>query len=148
MVHTKRTAITLSIALGVLTSACATYPPYDQHPYYLSHPRCPARTAEFNLADAMCSAKPSVVAYFEALKREIYDTWTLPPNLLPNRKVRVTMRIDTTGAVECLSVDSDDARGLASSVISAIEQADPLPAIPSDATCLSYISIGATFSTQ
>jgi hypothetical protein len=38
----------LPIALSVLVSACATTSraPYDQHPYYVSLPRCPVKPAK------------------------------------------------------------------------------------------------------
>ena len=139
-----RVTITRSMMLALGVAACAT----SQPPYYLSRPRCPVSTAKGSADPSApsCIAEPQVRAYLEAAKREVYDAWTLPNGVRAGQRLRLRFRISPTGAVQCLSIDPYSTGTLAVSAISAIGRADPFPALPPDATCLSNLTIVTTFS--
>src|SRR5262245_37020515 len=117
--------------------ACASWKvPYDQHPYYLSHPRCAAKPAQDDSANTACIADPRVAAYLEAVEDEILDAWMVNPAARPSQHVRATLQIDPTGAVRCLSIDTNSTGVFAYSIVSAVERADPFPALTTDVTCV------------
>ena len=126
--------------------ACASWKvPYDQHPYYLSHPRCTAKPAQDDSANAACIADPRVAEYLEAVKGEIDDAWMVNPATRPSQQVRATLQVGPTGAVRCLSIDTNSTGAFASSVVSAIERADPFPALTTDLACVAGLPIVGTF---
>lgn len=125
-------------ALGL--TSCSTW----QGGFYRSQPRCSASdpvTAE----DQQCLTLPEVQEYLQNSRDEILRVWRMPARTAVNLRVELALRIDSAGAIQCLSLRDSSEKRFARSVLDAVEKTAPFGAVPSEAVCLARVPITATF---
>jgi hypothetical protein len=72
--------------------------------------------------------------------------WRLPRYASANKSVKLNLRIDRAGRVQCLSLSPDSERNLARSVVEAVHRVATYGPVPEGASCLTDVPITAIFS--
>jgi len=75
---------------------------------------------------------PEAMAYFDQIRRRIYEHWKVPADVPPGHQVRLQVTLDLSGAITSVSaspIGVDDPQ-LAASAVEAVRAAEPFPPRP------------------
>jgi hypothetical protein len=131
-----------AVAIGALLLVEAKAPPETRA--LLPIPRCEPHETTPAISKT-CIMDPTAIGYLDAVHARLYATWSLPPNVQPNQEVKLTIRLEPSGEVQCWSFPASAQDALAMSVLSAVGQSNPFPAVPSAANCLTEGALSITF---